>query len=77
MMIVLKLLGLDFFVDNLATTSNSLEKLCSLYKTCAERMEKAHFNLRSCNSNNDKLRQLMIKDGSIVSHDSPYEKVLG
>ena len=40
-------------------------------------MDDAHFYMRSCNSNNDSLRNLMKQDGRIVTHDSMYEKVLG
>jgi len=66
-----------FFVDNLVHTANNVEELLSLYKDCTKRMDDAHFYLRSCNSNNESLRNLMKQDDRIVTHDSMYEKVLG
>ena len=66
-----------FFVDNLATSSNSVNKLTHLYKTCTECKDKAHFYLRPCNSNSKELQQLMIEDSRFVTHDSLYDKVLG
>ena len=66
-----------FFVDDLVHTANNIDELISLYKDCTKRMDDAHFYMRSCNSNNDSLRNLMKQDGRIVTHDSMYEKVLG
>ena len=66
-----------FFVDNLATTSNDIVKLTKLYKDCSDRMDNSHFLLRSCNSNDESLRNLMKLEGRFVTHDSEYDKVLG
>ena len=66
-----------FFVDNLATSSNDIQALTKLYKDCSERMEQVHFDLRSCNSNHENLRNIMKKDGKYITHDCEYDKVLG
>ena len=66
-----------FFVDNLATTSNDIDKLTKLYKDCSERMDNSNFSLRSCNTNDKALRELMKVDGRFVTHNSEYDKVLG
>ena len=66
-----------FFVDNLATTSNNIQTLTQLYKDCSDRMQKLHFDLRSCNSNNENLREIMKKDGKYITHDCEFDKVLG
>lgn len=66
-----------FFVDNLATTHNDLDFLTTMYKTCVDRMDKFHFNLRSCNSNSESLRDLMKQDGKFISHGLEWDKVLG
>ena len=64
-------------VCDLVHTANDIEDLIYLYKDCTKRMDDAHFYLRSCNSNNTTLRNLMTQDGRIVTHGSSYEKVLG
>ena len=66
-----------FFVDNLVSTSNDIELLTKLYKDCSDRMEKVHFELRACNSNNENLRDLMINDGRFITHEQEFDKVLG
>ena len=67
----------NFFVDNLATTHNDLSLLTDLYKTCVARMDKFHFDLRSCNSNSEALRETMKQDGKYVTHGCEFDKVLG
>ena len=67
----------NFFVDNLAMTHNDPTILTDLYKTCVDRMDKFHFDLRSCNSNNESLVALMKQDGKYVAHGCEYDKVLG
>ena len=66
-----------FFVDNLATTHNNLTILTNLYKTCVTRMDNYHFDLRSCNSNSETLREIMKQDGKYVTHGCEFDKVLG
>ena len=66
-----------FFVDNLVTTSNSSEKLISLYKECSARLSDVHFNLYSCNTNCHVLRDVMIADDKFIKHNNPQDKVLG
>ena len=66
-----------FFVDNLAITSNNSEKLTELYRECASRLEKVHFNLQSCNTNCAELKQAMIRDGRYIKHGCSVDKVLG
>ena len=67
----------NFFVDNLIKSHNSEEKIMHFYKTSVERMAQGGFDLRSCNTNSEKVKQQMIKDGKFVEHDCSYEKVLG
>ena len=67
----------NFFVDDLVHTANNVDEFIYLYRDCTKHMDDAHFYMRSCNSNNDSLRNLMKQDGRIVTHDSMYEKVLG
>ena len=67
----------NFFVDNLVKTSNDAEELTWLYNQCAERMDGAHFELRSYNTNNDHLKLLMQKDGRFITHGCDKDKVLG
>ena len=67
----------NFFVDNLVKSHNSEEKLSKLYVISVDRMGKGGFDLRSCNTNSEKLKQLMIKQGKFVEHGCEYEKVLG
>ena len=67
----------NFFVDNLVKTSNDAEKLTWLYNQCAERMDGAHFELRSCNTNNENLKQVMEKDERYITHGCDKDKVLG
>lgn len=66
-----------FFVDNLATSSNDIQSLTKLYVDCSERMKQVHFDLRSCNTNDENLKDLMKKDGKFITHDCEYDKVLG
>ena len=47
------------------------------YKTSEDRMANGGFDLRSCNTNSDKVKQQMIKDKKFVEHGFTYEKVLG
>ena len=67
----------NFFVDNLVKTSNCEEDLMYFYKTSVDRMTKGGFDLRSCNTNSDKVKQQMIEDKKFVEHGCTYEKVLG
>ena len=66
-----------FFVDNLVTTSNSSDKLISLYKECSARLNKVKFNLYSCNTNCPVLKDVMIADDKFIKHNNPQDKVLG
>merc|ERR1711872_587970 len=67
----------NFFVDNLFKSHNSEDHLIELYSNSVERMGQGNFDLRSCNTNSNKLRELMIKDKRYVEHGSQFEKVLG
>ena len=66
-----------FFVDNLVKTLNDEDKLIHLYKNSIARLGTGNFELRSCNTNSVKLKQIMIKDNKYVEHNCEYEKVLG
>ena len=67
----------NFYVDNLIKSHNCPRRLQSLYQEAVKIMSEGGILLRSCNSNNTELRSQMNKDGSLVVHDSPWEKVLG
>ena len=67
----------NFFVDNLVKTSDCEEDLMYFYKTSVDRMAKGGFDLRSCNTNSNKVKQQMIKDKKFVEHGCTHEKVLG
>ena len=67
----------NFFVDNLIKSHNSEERIMHFYKTSVERMAQGGFDLRSCNTNSESVKQQMIKDGKFVEHGCTYEKVLG
>ena len=67
----------NFFVDNLVKSHNCEDKLCHLYKESVVRMKKGNFDLQSCNTNSDKLREMMIKDTTYVEHGCEFDKVLG
>ena len=67
----------NFFVDNLAKTSNDLVKLTNLYKECSDRLGENHFDLRSCNSNSETLRNIMKNDDRLITHTNEHDKVLG
>ena len=71
------MLSKNFFVDNLVKTSDSISDLNYLYKESVDRMALGNFNLRSCNTNNEQLRNTMIQDGRYVDHGCNQEKVLG
>ena len=63
-----RMIGSNFFVDNLAYTSDSPEELSQLYRESVERLGKVNFNLLSCNTNNGKLKQEMINDKRFIKH---------
>ena len=67
----------NFFVDNLAKSSNDLVKLTNLYKECSDRLGKNHFDLRSCNTNSETLRNIMKNDDRLITHNNKFDKVLG
>lgn len=67
----------NFYVDNLIKTHNSPEFLLNLYREARDVMAEGSFLLRSCNTNCEVLREEMKRDNSLVTHDSPFEKVLG
>lgn len=67
----------NFFVDNLVKSNNDENKLCQLYEQSVERMTQGGFDLRSCNTNSKKLKNLMIRDKRFVEHGCEFEKVLG
>src|SRR5678815_4521177 len=64
------------YVDNLVMSCNSLEELKYLYSCSYDRLFQGGFVLRSFNTNNKKMQQIMKKDNKYVIHDSAYEKVL-
>ena len=67
----------NFFVDNLVKSHNCEDTLCQLYAESVDRMKKGNFDLQSCNTNSEKLRELMIKDITYVEHGCEFDKVLG
>ena len=67
----------NFFVDNLVITSNSTEELTHLYKECSSRLGEVHFNLQSCNTNGDELKEVMISDDKYIKNGCTLDKELG
>ena len=67
----------NFFVDNLVKTSNDIERLTWLYQESVSRLDGVGFELRSCNTNNMTLKQLMLDDGRFITHGCKLDKVLG
>ena len=72
MMNVLVLLRAIFFVDKLLKTNNDIELLTNLYKTSVATLGKCGFKIRSCNSNNEKLKSLMKSDGKLIEHSAAF-----
>ena len=66
----------NFFVDNLVKSHNCEDKLCQLYTESVEKMKKGNFDLQSCNTNSEKLMELMIRDATYVEHGCEFDKVL-
>ena len=67
----------NFYVDNLIKTSNDAVELENLYKESVQRLQQGNFELRSCNTNLNTLKQKMIEDDKYVEHGQKVEKVLG
>ena len=67
----------NFHMDNLCKTGNSSEELHRLYQEAVNRLGKGGFDLRSRNSNCERLKKQMKKDNRIVQHASDVEKVVG
>ena len=67
----------NFYVGNLSKISNSVEEMISLYTEVVERLKLGNFDLRSCNSNCEQLKKLIIKDNRTADHDCEFENVLG
>ena len=63
------------FLDNIAKTSNDLVKLTNLYKECSDRLGKNHFDLRSCNSNSETLRNIMKSDDRLITHTNKHQSI--
>ena len=67
----------NFFVDNLVKSHNSEDELVQLYVNSVARMGQGNFDLRSCNTNSKKLKEIMLKDTRYVEHGCEFDKVLG
>ena len=67
----------NFYLDNLIKTSNDAVELENLYKESVQRLQQGNFELRSCNTNLNTLKQKMIEDDKYVEHGQKVEKVLG
>ena len=72
-----EMLNKCLYVDNLIYTSNDVNQLINLYRESINRMDKGGFNLRSWNSNNKELQEIMKHDEKYVTHGLVEEKVLG
>jgi len=66
-----------FYVDNLVMSDADPDVLTELYSTCRVRLQQGGFELRACNSNCNSLRDQMSRDGTLSTHGSRWEKVLG
>ena len=74
---VTKLLSSNFYVDNLILTGNNADNLKSIYQESNRRMTEGGFDLRSWNSNNTSLQEVMNIDNRRAEHGSSSERVLG
>ena len=63
-----EMLNRCLYVDNLIYTSNDVNQLINLYGESINRMDKGVFNLRSWNSNNKELQEIMKQDEKYVTH---------
>ena len=70
-------LSTRFYVDNLVCTSNSEKALLADYCDSVSIMSEGNFHLRSCNSNEELLREQMVADGTFVERESGLDKMLG
>ena len=55
----------NFYMDNLCKTGNSSEELNRLYQEKVNRLGEGGFDLRSCNSNCERLKKQMKKDNML------------
>lgn len=62
-----KMLKRNFYVDNLAKTSNCIVDLSKVYSEANVRMKNGNFELESWNSN---CPELKVQGGNFVKHDS-------
>lgn len=72
-----KILSNNMYVDNLIVTSNDLDVLRDVYVKANSRMSEGGFTLRSWNSNNVLLQNMMKEDNKFVEHGTDIEKILG
>lgn len=63
----------NFYVDNLAKTSNCIVDLSKVYSEADVCMKNGNFELESWNSNCPELKELMVQGGNF-EHDSVLEK---
>ena len=71
------LLSNNLYVDNFIMTSNNPVFLNQVYTESRRRMAEGGFELRSWNTNESNLAKTLEDDGTKVTHDQPFEKVLG
>ena len=65
------------YVDNFVYSTSCLETLTKVYNKSREIMEQGGFNLHSWNTNSESLKDIMTRQGTLVQHNEPVEKVLG
>lgn len=62
---------------NLIVTNDDIDKLIHIYKTAIARLKEGNFTLKSCNSNLEQLKTLLIEENTLVQHNSGSERFLG
>ena len=65
------------YVNNFVYSTSCLETLTKVYNESREIMEQGGFNLHSWNTNSESLKDIMTRQGTLVQHNEPVEKVLG
>ena len=64
-------------VDNLIFSHSDADILKNVYQTSVQRMQEGGFNLRSWNTNDPQLKELMVAEGRSEVHGCSSERVLG
>ena len=73
----IKILKNNFYVDNIHQTNNHSKELIKFYKIAIDRFQSDNFNVRSCNTNSEELKSIIVKKNIISQRVEDWEKILG